>query len=38
MCRVEILLIKDQKKNVEDKMIGHGVKHRLLSLGEEEGR
>jgi hypothetical protein len=31
-------LIKEQKKNVEDKIIGEGIKHRLLPLGEKEGK
>jgi hypothetical protein len=34
----QLLLIKEIKKNVEDKMFGDGIKYRLLSLGEEEGR
>jgi hypothetical protein len=31
-------LIEEQMKNVEDKIIGDGMKCRFLSLGEEEGR
>jgi hypothetical protein len=31
------LLIKEQKKNVEEQMFSKGKKHRHLSLGEEEG-
>jgi hypothetical protein len=34
---VELLLIKEQKKNVEDKMFVNGIKHRSLSAGEGEG-
>jgi hypothetical protein len=31
-------LNRRQMKNVDDKMFVVGMKHRLLSLGEEEGR